>query len=156
MRVVVRQGFYCIYQAFILLFPMIKHCIHPPGSLFLSFCPSISLPLSLSFCDTHSVFLMCGLSLRFGDVDVFFLQSKVCSYAVVPSSDHCRTEIVLSPSEHYCIETVAPSGDNYWIDIVVPSSDHCCNGAVPSSSDHYQTSKVHYSSISPPNSPFLG
>ena len=117
----------------------IKHCIHPP-----------------SFCPTHPVFLICGLSLRFVDVGVFFLQSKVCSYAVVPSSDHCRTEIVLSPSEHYCVETVAPSGDHYCIDIVVPSSDHCCNGAVPPSSDHYQTSKVHHSSISPPNSPFLG
>ena len=44
--------------------------------------------------------------------------------AVVPSSDHCRTETVLPPSDHYCTETVAPSGDHYCIDMVEPSSDH--------------------------------
>ena len=52
-----------------------KDCILTPHfSLFLSMC------LSLSFCGTHPVFLISGLSLRLGDVDVFFLQSKVlCS-----------------------------------------------------------------------------
>ena len=120
--------FHNIYNCIRLLSSFfIKHCIHHS-----SFSVHLSLSLSLSVVP-HPVFLISGLSLRFGDVDVFFLQSKVCSYAVVPSSDHCRTEIVLSPSDHYCIETV------------VPSSAHCCNGAVPPSSDHYQTSKVHYS-----------
>ena len=56
----------------------IKHCILPPQTL--------SLPLSLSFCQSvslslsvvpHSVFLIGCISLRFGDVDVFFWQSKV-------------------------------------------------------------------------------
>ena len=104
----------------------------------------------------HPVFLTSGLSLRFGDVDVFFLQSKVlCSSThslssepnfqtdtVVPSSDHCRTEAVLPPSDHYCIETVAPSGAHYCIDIVVPSSGHCCTETVPPCSDHHGTTKV--------------
>ena len=88
----------------------------------------------------HPVFLISGLSLRFGDVDVFFLQSKVRSLqldtfissdhfhtdAVVPSSDNFCTETVLPSSDHYCIETVAPCGDHFCINIVVPSSDRCC------------------------------
>ena len=114
----------------------IKHCTLPLPflSLFLSICL-----YSLSVVP-HPVFLTSGLSLRFGDVDVFFLQSKVlCSSThslssesnfhtdtVVPSSDHCRAEAVLPPSDHYCIETVVPSGAHYCIDIVVPSSGHCC------------------------------
>ena len=54
---------------------LIKHCIFPPSfSLFLSICLS-----SVSVVLDH-VFLISGLSLRFGDVDVFVLQSKVlCS-----------------------------------------------------------------------------
>ena len=124
----------------------IKHCILPP-----SFCPSVSLSVVL-----HPVFLNCGLSLRIGDVDVFFLQSKVVRHihypvnpssdhfhtdAVVPSSDHYHTETVLPPSDH-CLETVAPSGDHYCIDIVVPSRDHCWIETVPPSSDHYGTTRV--------------
>ena len=31
---------------------------------------------------------------------------------VPPSSDHCRTETVLAPGDHYCIEKVSPPGDN--------------------------------------------
>ena len=56
-------------------FFFINHCILPPSvSLFLSLCLS-----SLSVAP-HPVFLISGLSLRFGDVGVFFLQSKVlCS-----------------------------------------------------------------------------
>ena len=95
----------------------IKHCIVPP-----SFYLVLSICLSLAVVP-HPVFLISGLSLRFGD-DVFFLQSKVlcpdtCIHypvnpssdhfhndAVVPSSDHCRTETVLPPSDHYCIESV--------------------------------------------------
>ncbi len=58
-----------IYQAVILLFHI---ALHPP---FLS----LSVHMSLSVAP-HPVFLISGLSLRFGDVDVFFLQSKVlCS-----------------------------------------------------------------------------
>ena len=50
----------------------IKHCIPSPYfSLFLFLCLS-----SLSVVP-HPVFLISGLSLRFGDVDVLFLQSKV-------------------------------------------------------------------------------
>ena len=52
----------------------IKHCILPPLSL--RFCPPVYMYL-FSFCDTHPVFLISGLSLRFGDGDVFFLQSNV-------------------------------------------------------------------------------
>ena len=67
--------FVYIYHAFILLF---HKALHPP-----SFFLSLSVPLSfLSFCGTpdHPAFLISGLSLRFGDVDVFFWQSKViCS-----------------------------------------------------------------------------
>ena len=88
-----------IYQAFIFFF---HKALHPP-SLFLS----LSVHLSLSVVP-HLVFPISGLSLRFGDVDVFFLQSKVA-----PSCDHCRTETVLPASDHYCIDTVAPSGDHY-------------------------------------------
>ena len=46
--------------------------------LSLSFCPSVFLSLSVV---PHTVFLITGLSLRFGDVDFFyFLHSKViCS-----------------------------------------------------------------------------
>ena len=65
-----------IDQAFIVLF---HKAVHPP-SLFLSlsFCPSAYL--SLFSVVLHPVFLISGLSLRFEEVDVFFLQSKfLCS-----------------------------------------------------------------------------
>ena len=108
------------------------------------------------------VFLITCLSLRFGDVDVFFLQSKVFALkhihyrypgnppsasdhfhtdTVVPSSNHCRTETELPPNDNY-IDTVAPSSDHYYIGIVVPSSDHCCTETVPPCSEHYGTTKV--------------
>ena len=58
------------YQAFILLF---HKALHPP-SLVLSI--SVHLSPSLSMVP-HPVFLISSLSLRFGDVGVFFLQSKV-------------------------------------------------------------------------------
>ena len=57
-----------IYQAVILLFHI---ALHPP---FLSLSVHMSLSLSVVL---HPVFLISGLSLWFGDVDVFFLQSKV-------------------------------------------------------------------------------
>ena len=89
----------------------------------------------------HPFFIISGLSLLFGDVDVFFLQSNVFvvkhihypvnpssdhfhTEAVVPSSDHYRTETVLSLSDHYCIETVAPSSDHHGTIQLAPSSDH--------------------------------
>ena len=60
-----------IYQAVILLFHI---ALHPH---FLSLSVHMSVSLSVV---PHPVFLISGLSLRFGDVDVFFLQSKVlCS-----------------------------------------------------------------------------
>ena len=68
------------------------------------------------------------------------------TYAVVPSSDRCRTETVLSPSDHYCIETVTPSGDQSCIDIAASSSDHCCTETVPPTSDHDGTMKLASSS----------
>ena len=119
-----------IYQAFILLFHQALH----PASLFLSLSVHLSFSLSvhLSVCP-QPVFLISGLSLRFGDVDVFFFQSKVFAVrprhihypvnpssdqchtdAVAPPSEHCRTGTVLPPSDHYSIETVAPSGDHYY------------------------------------------
>ena len=141
-----------IYQALILLF---HKALHPPSSfsLFLSLCLS-----SLSVVP-HPVFLISGFSLRFGDVDVFFLQPKFFAVrnihypvnpysdhfhtdAVVPSSDLCRTQAVLQPNGHYCIETVAPSGDHDGIDIVVPSSAHCCTETVSPSCENYGTTKV--------------
>ena len=65
-----------IYQAFILLF---HESLHPPSPFSLPLCPSVCLS-SLSLVP-HPVFLIRGISLRFGDIDVFFLQSKVlCSY----------------------------------------------------------------------------
>ena len=66
----------------------------------------------------HPVFLISGLSLLVGDVDVFFLQSKVlCAvrhihYPVNTSSGHFNTDAVVPSSDHYCIETVVPSGDH--------------------------------------------
>ena len=73
---------------------------------------------------------------------------------VVPSSDYCCTETVLSSSDHYSIETVAPSSydhcvtgtvapssHHYCIDIVVPSSDHRYTDTVRLSSVHYCTKK---------------
>ena len=98
---------------------------------------ALSAHLSLSLSGVlHPVFLISGLSLRFGDVDVFLWNPKLVAVrhihypanpssdhfhtdAVVPSSDHCRTKTVLPPRDHYFIETVAPSGDHYGIDIVV-------------------------------------
>ena len=53
-----------IYQAVILLFHI---ALHPP---FLSLSVHMSLSLSVVL---HPVFLISGLSLWFGDVDVFFL-----------------------------------------------------------------------------------
>ncbi len=102
-----------LYQAVILLYHI---ALHPT---FLSL--SVHMALSLSVVP-HPVFLISGLSLRFGDVDVFFLQFKFFEVrhihypvnpsnayfrtdAVVPSSDHCRNEIVLPPSDHYCIDS---------------------------------------------------
>ena len=80
----------------------IWHCMHPH---FLSL--SVHMSLSLSFCGTpgHPLFLISGLSLRFGDVQCFLL--------AIQSSFALR------------VETVAPSGDHYCIDLVVASSDHC-------------------------------
>ena len=61
-------------------------------------------------------FSISGLSLRFGDVDVFFLQSKV----------------VCNETHYY---PVNPSSDNFRTDTVVPCSDHCRTEAVVSPSD---------------------
>ena len=117
------------------------------------------LPLSL-FLWYPSRFVISGLSLLFGDVDGFFLQSKgffavkhihypvnpssdpFHTDAVVPSSDYYRTKRVLPPSDHHCIVRVAPSGDHYCIHIAMSSSDHCCTGTVPPSSDHQEPMKV--------------
>ncbi len=106
-----------IYQAVILLFHI---ALHPP---FLSLSVHMSLSLSLSVVP-RPVFLISGLSMRFGVVDSFFFAIQISlqllrhihypvnpsddhfhTDAVVPSSDHCRTEIVLPPSDHYCIES---------------------------------------------------
>ena len=76
--------------------------LHPP---FLSLSVHMSLSLSLSVVP-HPVLLISGLSLRFGDVDVFLLQSKVL----------CCRHI------HY---PVNPSNDYFHTDAVVPSSDNC-------------------------------
>ena len=85
----------------------IKHCIIPPSfSLFLSICFSLSVV-------PHPVFLICGLSLRFVDVDVFSLQYKVlCSYS---SSDHFHTDAVVPSGDHYSINIVAKSYIYYII-----------------------------------------
>ena len=65
------------FSTSIRLLSSFSHSTASPFSLHL--CPYVSLSLSLSVVP-HPVFLICGLSLRFGDVDVFFLQSKVlCS-----------------------------------------------------------------------------
>ena len=127
-----------IYQAFILLFHKALH----PSSLFLSLSVHMSLSLSLSLSVVpHPVFLISGISLQFGYVNVIFLQSKVIAVrhihyplnsssdhfhtdAVVPSSYHFRTETVLPPSDLYCIETVTTSGDHHCSETVSPSSDH--------------------------------
>ena len=125
-----------IYLAFILLF---NKALHPPSSfsLFLSICHS-----SLSVV-AHPVFLISGLSLRFGDVDVFFLQPKlICSSTHSLSRDHFLTDAVVPSSDHCRLGAVAPSGDHYSIDIVVPSSDHCCTDTVPPSSGNCGTMKV--------------
>ena len=64
-----------IYQAFLLLF---HKALHPP-SFFLSLSVHLFVSLSLSVVP-HPVFVISGLSLRFGDVDVYFSHSKViCS-----------------------------------------------------------------------------
>ena len=85
-----------------------------------------------------------------------FAVVKHIHYPVNTSSGSAsfRTDTVLPPRDHYCIETAAPSGDHYCIDIAVPSSDHCCTETVPSSSDHHGTMKVAPSSrvtTRPPN-----
>ena len=71
--------------------------------------------------------------------------------SVVPSGDHCCTEIVLPSSDHYCIESAAPSGnhsctetvlpssDHYCIESVSPSGDYCCTEIILPSSDHHST-----------------
>ena len=119
-----------IYQAVFLLF----HKTMRRPSLLLSLSGHLSHSLSVV---PHPVFLISGLSLRIGHVDVFFLQSKVLAVrhilhhssdhfhtdAVVPSSEHCCTETVLTSSDHYCIEIVAPSGDHCFTETVAPSSD---------------------------------
>ena len=65
----------------------------------------VHLSLSLSVVP-YPVFLIGGLSLRFGDVDV--LSGKPKLFAVI----HI----------HY---PVNPSSDHFHIDAVAPSSDHC-------------------------------
>ena len=91
----------------------IKYCI-PPPSFSLSFCPSASL----SFGGTpHPIFLISGLSPLVGDVDVFFLQSKVYTFTI---------QTVLASSDHYCIETDTSSGEHRFTETVPPSSDHYC------------------------------
>ena len=89
-----------IYPVFILLFHKGLH--HP--FLFLSLSVHLSLFLSIV---PRPVFLISGLSLRFGDVDVFLLQSKVLCilclqltvrhihYPVNPSSDHFHADAVV-------------------------------------------------------------
>ena len=53
------------------------HCIPPPSfSLLLSICISLSVV-------PHPVFLISGLSLRVGDLDVFFLQSKFFAVIII-------------------------------------------------------------------------
>ena len=141
-----------IYQAFILFF---HEALHPPH-LSLSFC------LSYLSVVPHPVFLIRGISLRFGDVNFsscnpnFFAVRNIHypvntssdhfhTETVLPYSGHCRTHTLLPPSGRYCIETVGPSGDHYCIDILVPSSDHCCTETVSPSikvappSDHLHT-----------------
>ena len=97
-----------------LLSSLFYKALHPP-SHFLSL--SVHLSLSLSVVP-HPVFLISGLSLRFGDVDVSSCNPKFFAFrhvhcpvnpssdhfhtdAVVPSSDHGRTETVLRPSDQY-------------------------------------------------------
>ena len=94
----------------------------------------------------HLVFLIRGLSLRDGDVDVVFLQCKVLSvrdihYPVNPPNEF-PTDAVVPSSDHCYTETVLPSSDDYCIGIVMPPSDHCYIETVPPSSDHYCTKKV--------------
>ena len=73
-----------------------------------SFCPYVSISLSVV---PHPVFLISGLScglemLMFSSCKPkFFAVDYFNTGAVVPSSDHCRTEIVLPPSDHNCIES---------------------------------------------------
>ena len=78
-----------ISQAFMLIF---HDRLHPSFSFFL-------------YVVLHPVFLISGLSLRFGDVDVFFLQSKVlCSLTLSLSSDHFHTDavVVIAARRQYC------------------------------------------------------
>ena len=135
-----------IYQAFILLFHKAL-TLHPYSSLSSS-PPPLSLSLSVV---PHPVFLIRGLSLRVGDVDVFFLQSKVIyslvrhiHYPVIISTlmqqCHLVTIAALKQSVpsiyHYCIGTVteAVSGYHCLAKIVSPSSDHFCVDIVVTSS----------------------
>ena len=97
-----------IYRAVILLFHI---ALHPP---FLSLSVHMSISLSVI---PHPVFLISGLSLRFGDVDVFFLKSKVlCTrhihYPVNPSNDYFHTDAVVPSSDHCCTEIVLPSSES--------------------------------------------
>ena len=74
----------------------------------------LSVSLSLSVV-SHHIFLISGISLRFEDVDVFFLQH--IHYPVNPSSDHFHTDAVVPSSDHCHTETVSTSGDHYCIEI---------------------------------------
>ena len=113
--------------------------------------PPLSVHLSLSLFLWYPIpfsSVISDISLRFGDVDVFFLQSKVlCTDAVVPSIDHCCIETV-SPStpmlapDKGAVWSIITKNNHYCIDIVVPSRDHCCTETVPPSSNHYGTTNV--------------
>ena len=138
-----RLNIFYIHQAFILFF---HKPLHPP-SLFLSLYVHLSLSLSLSLPSSLSLSLSLALPPSLSlSLSPFLagwrcwcfllaiqssLQLDTCTIqcthpvtistldAVVPSSDHCRTETILPPSDHYCIEKVAPPGDHYCIEIVV-------------------------------------
>ena len=69
------------------------------------------MSLSLSVVP-RPVFLISGLSLRFGDVDVFFLQSRLFAvrhihYPVNPSNDYFHTAAVVPSSDRRLLTTEA-------------------------------------------------
>ena len=97
----------------------------------------------------HPVFLISGLSLRVGDVDVFFLQSIVLCCSLTHSLSSERTHPVNTSSNHFHTDAVVPSSDHYGIETVAPSGDHCFTDMVAPSSDHHSTKKV-----APPNGTF--